>query len=80
MPAGRLRLLPAAEHDSRTACGIFAVPKSTQADRMIVDARPINLVMASENDWLTTMGAASSLLRIELDEHEQLYCSGEDVK
>ena len=78
--SGRLRLFRGDLRDHRTACGLFAIPKSTEADRLIVDARPSNLVMDSDMSWLGTMGAASALLRFELEDSEQLYLSGEDIR
>ncbi|CAE7732556.1 unnamed protein product, partial [Symbiodinium necroappetens] len=78
--SGRLRLFRGDLHDHRTACGLFAIPKSTEADRLIVDARPVNLVMASDMTWLGTMGAATALLRFELEDSEQLYLSGDDIR
>ncbi|CAE7221564.1 unnamed protein product [Symbiodinium sp. CCMP2592] len=66
--------------DHRTACGVFALPKSIDADRLIVDARPSNLCMPTDVRWLSTMGSASALLGLELAPHQQLYLSGDDIK
>ena len=78
--SGRLRLLNASEHDRRTSCGLFTVPKSLDADRLIVDARPANLCMGGDGRWLSLLACAECLLNIELQPHEQLLCSGEDVR
>ncbi|OLP80262.1 hypothetical protein AK812_SmicGene39345 [Symbiodinium microadriaticum] len=76
----RLILFPEGLYDSRTACGLFAIPKGLAEDRLIVDARPSNLCVPTDVRWLSTMGSAAALLRIELDEDQQLYLSGDDIK
>ena len=76
----RLRLFPADRFDHRTACGVFAIPKGLDADRLIIDARPSNLCVPTDVRWLATMGSAFSLLSIELEDHEQLLLTGEDIR
>ena len=48
--AGRLKLSDAPCLDLSKACGLFALPKSLEADRLIVDGRPANLCSASTAD------------------------------
>ena len=78
--SGRLELFPADQFDARTACGLFALPKGLDTDRLIVDARPSNLCVPTDVRWLATMASASSLLGIELDQDQRLFLSGEDIK
>ncbi|CAE7429857.1 CALS7 [Symbiodinium sp. CCMP2592] len=65
---------------AHSACGLFAIPKGLESDRLIVDARPSNLCVPTDVRWLATMGSAAALLRIELDCDQQLYLSGDDIK
>ena len=78
--AGRLKLCDASLVDFTKACGLFAIPKGVDADRLIVDGRPANLCVDVDTRWLCTLALASNLLDVELVEGEELRMSGEDVK
>ena len=55
-PSGRLRFLPASSTRKRCLNGLFSVPKSLTADRMILDARGPNLLEAGLNRWTQSLG------------------------
>ena len=77
---GRLPILSSKGLDLRGSCGMFSIPKSLQKDRLIFNARPSNLLMPIDTRWLRTLGAASTLLDLQLDDDEELLLSGEDVR
>lgn len=62
------------------ASGLFTVNKSSHLDRLILDARPPNLLEKPKSFWCGTMGYASGLGDIHLEEQEVLCCSGLDLK
>ncbi|CAE7762671.1 unnamed protein product, partial [Symbiodinium necroappetens] len=76
----RLALHPAEPSDMLGCAGLFAIPKSMERDRLIIDARPGNMTQATDTAWLITMATASSLLGLELLPEEDLWISGADVK
>ena len=76
----RLIILPAKSVDLRASCGMFAIPKSLTRDRLILDARPSNLLLPLDSRWLATLASAAALLDIELSPQEELRLSGEDVR
>ena len=78
--ASRLKLSDASSVDFSKACGLFAIPKGVDADRLIVDGRPANLCVEADTRWLCMLASASNLLDLELLEGEELRMSGEDVK
>ena len=58
----RLELLPLREVDFSRACGVFAVAKDGDRDRMVLDARPANAYEAPENpSWVRSLAAAAPL-------------------
>ncbi|CAE7238074.1 unnamed protein product [Symbiodinium sp. CCMP2456] len=77
---GRLRFLPATITRQRCLNGLFSVPKSLAADRLILDARGPNLLEAGLNRWTQSLGCAEALLQIRLAEGEVLVLSGADLK
>ena len=68
----RLVLFPADGESLQSCCGLFAVPKSQDRDRLIVDARPGNMVQPGDNRWLALMPTAACLLGLELQPQEAL--------
>ena len=78
--SGRLALHPADPADMLGCAGLFAVPKSLERDRLIIDARPGNMTQATDADWLATMATANNLLSLELLPEEDLWITGADVR
>ncbi|CAE7527916.1 unnamed protein product [Symbiodinium microadriaticum] len=76
----RLVLFPADGASLQGCCGLFAVPKSSDRDRLIVDARPGNMVQPGDNRWLALMPTAASLQNVELRPSEALWVSGTDLR
>ena len=60
--------------------GLFAVGKNSLLDRLILDARPPNLLEASKSVWCGTMASCSGLADLTLEADEVLCCSGLDLK
>ena len=76
----RLALAPAEKINKKLCCGAFALIKDSKKDRLIVDARPANLVEPTLTSWCKTLGAVSAVLQIELRPNCQLYLSGTDLR
>ena len=76
------RLVPVLEGDVREGlvCGLFAVPKDLERDRLILDARPPNTVEPVLSSWTRTMSSSTCLLGFELEEGESLIMSGRDIR
>ena len=60
--------------------GLFAVGKSSTHDRLIFDSRPFNTLEIPLRRWISSMGAASNLCDIQLDESEVLITTGTDLR
>lgn len=60
--------------------GLFSVNKSSTMDRLILDARPPNLLEGGRNYWCGTMASATSLGDIYLEQGVDLCSSGLDLK
>ncbi|CAE7651862.1 unnamed protein product [Symbiodinium sp. CCMP2456] len=78
--SGRLRFLPLSSTRSHCLNGLFSVPKSLTADRMILDARGPNLLETGLNRWTQSLGCAEAILQIRLEDREVLVLSGADLK
>ncbi|CAE7637381.1 unnamed protein product, partial [Symbiodinium necroappetens] len=76
----RLCLRPASQAAAEWCCGVFSVPKSSERDRLIIDARPSNALQTCDNRWLIMMPTAASLLGFELEGCEVCTFSGADVR
>lgn len=77
---GRLQPLNKDDVRQKHVSGLFAVPKSLTRDRLILDARPANLVGTALNKWCKTMASASILCDLLLDDTQVLAASGEDLR
>ena len=76
----RLRLVPAKRVRRNYLCGAFSLVKDGKKDRLILDARPPNLLERTLRTWCRTLGAINAVLQIELDPHCNLAASGSDLK
>lgn len=76
----RLRLVPVEKVRKNFLCGAFCLVKDEAKDRLILDARPPNLLEETLRDWSKTLGAISAVLQIELLPHHNLIMSGTDLK
>eukprot|EP00435_Cladocopium_sp_Y103_P033667 s2641_g8.t1 len=77
----RHRLVLAPEKKVRPShlCGVFSLIKDQSKDRMILDARPPNLLEEALNEWTATLGSVAALVQIELRPGHQLLMSGTDL-
>ena len=60
--------------------GLFIVLKNSRLDRLILDARPPNLLEQGKSFWCGSMGSINGLGDIRLNSNEALCCSGLDLK
>ena len=76
----RLAIFP--EQDSRTGVrsGMFALMKSLDKDRLILDCRPANCLEEPISDYTQCMAAATPILDIVLADNHVILASGEDLK
>lgn len=75
----RLSLAPESKVRPSHLCGVFSLVKDQEKDRMILDARPPNLLEEAMVDWTKTLGAVTALVQIELKPNCNLYMSGTDL-
>lgn len=76
----RLVPLSDSEVDESRCSGLFCVPKDLARDRLIMDSRPPNSAEIGLNRWTQCSASGYILAGIELEPHEKLLCSGQDVK
>ena len=78
--SNRLVLLPARLVRRGFECGCFAIPKDTERDRMILDARPANRCEEAETRWIKSLGSLSQMHHIFLEPGKQLIVHTEDLR
>lgn len=76
----RLELVPAEKVRETHLCGAFALTKDLEKDRLILDARPANMLERTLNAWTRTMGSVQALLQLEIPPAMSLYFSGTDLR
>lgn len=59
--------------------GLFSVPKNLHVDRLILDARPANLLQNASNKFIMSMASSCTLLGLHLEPWEKLLMSGDDL-
>ena len=60
--------------------GLFAVAKDIEKDRLIFDSRPFNCLEQPPNKWISSMGASSCLLELQMSPGERMLLSGTDLR
>lgn len=60
--------------------GAFAVPKDGSRDRMVLDARPPNLLEQAERRWIRSLGSVSQLQHFFLPAGHKLVMHAEDLR
>ena len=60
--------------------GLFAVPKDSTRDRMVLDARGANIPDRGQSKWSKSMGSATSLAGLYISPDKIMIASGEDLK
>ena len=78
--SGRLAVFPVAEVDARFTSGLFSVPKDLSRDRLIMDSRPPNSAEVGLNKWTQCAANGFNVTQMELEPHQVLSLSGQDVK
>ena len=77
----RLAVFPEAEVRSRRFhAGLFCLMKNSSSDRLILDARPSNLLEEGQVQWTQTMGSITGLLDWRLEDGFNVISAGEDLK
>ena len=77
---GRLKLVRADRIRARLRCGVFALAKDGSRDRLILDARPPNLVEQTESRWVRSLGSLEQLQFLFLPPDLNLETYTEDLK
>ena len=78
--SGRLALHRGRDVRPRFAGGVFAVVKDSRRDRLILDARPANLLETPVTRWIPSLGSAESLTRLVVPSDRCLRFSGNDLR
>lgn len=76
----RLALVPLRVVRQNFLNGVFAVPKDSERDRMVLDARPPNLLESNSDPWLGSLGSLSQLNHFFLEEDEEVRLWCEDLR
>eukprot|EP00438_Fugacium_kawagutii_P029903 Skav200720 [mRNA] locus=scaffold2650:194332:201147:- [translate_table: standard] len=77
---GRLALFRADQVRMTHRAGIFCLTKNQHLDRLILDSRPANQLDFPLSSWTQTMASVAPLLEVVVEPHQQILCSGEDLK
>ena len=78
--SGRLALHRGCDVRPRFAGGVFAVVKDSLRDRLILDARPANLLETPATRWIPSLGSAESLTKLVVPADHCLRFSGNDLR
>ena len=76
----RVRLFTAEEVREQFGSGVFAVLKSLEFDRLILDSRPHNLLENPPGRFIQTLGSGEALTHLHLEGGERLYISSNDIR
>ena len=77
--SGRLRPIPKDAVRGPFRSGLFSVIKNEQKDRLILDARPPNLLETPKTKWCSSMAAGATLVDLVMRPSCNLICSGLDL-
>eukprot|EP00438_Fugacium_kawagutii_P014015 Skav204090 [mRNA] locus=scaffold3129:371114:378324:+ [translate_table: standard] len=76
----RLKLVPEKKIRKGFLCGAFCLVKDEKKDRLILDARPPNMLEETLRSWSKTLGSISAVLQLELLPDHKLSMSGTDLR
>ena len=76
----RIRLFEPSQVREGFGSGVFAVLKSLELDRLILDSRPHNVLETTPNRYIYTLGSSEVLAQLHLSEGENLYLSSNDIR
>ena len=77
---GRLQPVPLSFVRGKFTSGLFTVTKDGSRDRLILDARPPNLLEKGLTHWCASMAGGTSLVDIVVGDTDDLAFSGLDLK
>lgn len=77
---GRLQLVTEAEVRMKFRNGMFSIPKDQSKDRMVLDARPPNLLEDPACDWIGSLGSVAQLNHLFIKPEEELRMFAEDLR
>ena len=78
--SGRLRLMRPSDVRMRFRNGIFAVPKDGSRDRMVLDARPPNMLEDATCSWINSLASVSQLDHVFLRTDQEMRMFAEDLR
>ena len=76
----RLRLAPPEKIRKNFCCGAFSLVKDEEKDRLILDARPPNILETTLREWCKTLASVQALAQTELLPGNVMYFSGTDLR
>lgn len=76
----RLALFSAGAGKPGFECGGFGIPKDALRDRLVLDARPPNVLERSERRWIKSLGSATQLQHLFLKNSQILKVFAEDLR
>ncbi|CAE7545289.1 Kidins220 [Symbiodinium sp. CCMP2592] len=76
----RIRLFRRCDVRAQFGAGVFAVLKSLELDRLILDSRPHNLLETPPGRFIQSLGAGELLTRFSLEPNEALFASTNDIR
>ncbi|CAE7757287.1 unnamed protein product, partial [Symbiodinium sp. KB8] len=78
--SGRIRLFRKEEVRAEFGAGMFAVIKSLEFDRLIMDSRPHNMLESPPGRYIMTLGAGELFTKFILEEGEVVLTSTNDIR
>ena len=76
---GRLRQIQRKADRHPFVSGLFCVGKNEQKDRLILDARPANMLERPKTVWCSSMASGTCLSEIIIRDDRVIVCSGLDL-
>ncbi len=76
----RLQLVPASVVRMKFRNGLFAIPKDGARDRMVLDARPPNMLEDPSCPWIRTLASVSQLNHLFMKDDEEMRLFAEDLR
>ena len=76
----RIKLFSEEQVRGKFGSGVFAVLKSMELDRLILDLRPHNLLESPPGRLIQMLGSGEALTHLHLEGGERLYISSNDIR
>ena len=77
---GRLKPVQSDLFRKNFGAGMFSVVKNLSKDRLILDARPANMLEPQLNKWTKSLASPACFATLELPDDMILHCSGQDLR